>query len=103
MLPETSLILQITEAKGKEKENCPLISLVDNKADKVFIQFKVKYARNPHCDAVGLESSIVSVTAWVQSLAQSSGLRFWHRSQMWLGFGPSLRNFHILQVQPKIK
>ena len=42
----------------------------------------------------------VAVEAWVQSLAWHSGLKEPALQQLWLGFKPWLRNFHMPWVQP---
>ena len=53
--------------------------------------------------------ALVTAEAQVQSPAQHRGLKnstllqLWQRSQLWLGFNPWPRNFHVLLVQSLIK
>jgi len=42
----------------------------------------------------------VAIEAKVESMAQYSGLKDLVLPQLWLGFNPWARNFHMLWVQP---
>ena len=46
----------------------------------------------------GVSGLILSPRQWVKDPAL---LQLWHRLQMWLGFCPWPRNFHLPWVQPK--
>ena len=57
------------------------------------VSYSVQCIRNLTAAVAG-----VTVEAWVQSLAQHSGLKDLELLQLWLGFDPWSGNFHIPRV-----
>ena len=54
----------------------------------------VQWVTNMAAAALGTVKVQVGPPAW------DSGLEIWHRLQLWLGFNPWLRAFHLLWVGP---
>ena len=58
------------------------------------VSAKLQWVKNPTAVAQ------VAVEAWVGSLALSSGFKDLVFLQLWPGFNPCPRNFHVPWVQP---